>query len=258
LAAMWQRRQWLEAQEATIELEPATLAVDLEAARALLAGKLGLLSSQDAAALMAIYGIETPREGLAATPEDAARLADEIGYPVVLKIASTDIVHKTDVGGIVTELADAAAVKQAAADMLDRVRAARPDAQIDGVVVQAMITGGQEVIVGVTQDPQFGPLAMVGSGGTAVELMGDVAFALAPITPHEARAMLSRTTLGPVLKGYRGKPAADRKAIASIIVRLAHLASDLPQVREIEINPVLVRQEGEGAVAVDVRVMVED
>jgi acetyltransferase len=255
LAAMWARRQWLDA-AATAQTDDDGVTGDVEAGRAAIDGKTGLLLPEDAAALMKAYGVPIPAEGLAAGPDEAARLADEIGDPVVIKIASPDIVHKIDVGGVVGNLEDADAVRAAAEAMLERVRAAQPDAVVHGVHVQQMIDG-VELIAGVTRDPQFGPLVMVGSGGTAVELTRDVAFELAPLTHKDAAAMLNRTTAGALLGGYRGAPACDRAAVEDIIVRLAQLSLDLPAVSEIEINPVIVRRGRNGAVAVDVRVLLE-
>ncbi len=255
LAAMWQRRQWLDAQGRT-QVIPA-LSMAAEDAVDLLAGKSGLLSPDDAANLMATYGIPTPPQQLAATPEEAAQVAESIGFPVAIKIASPDIIHKIDVGGVVVNLDDSPAVQSAAAAMLGRARTARPEATIEGVHVQQMVTDGIELIVGVTRDAQFGPLVMTGAGGTAVELKRDVAFELAPLTIVDAAAMLDRTVAGALLGGYRGRPPADREAIEDVIVRLAQIAADLPQIAEIEINPVIVRAEGKGVVAVDVRVLVQ-
>ncbi len=256
LAAMWWRRQWLDAERARPEEAEKMPTFDTEKAAATLEGKRGLLLPEDAAALMETYGIPTPPEGLAPTPDDAVKLAEKIGFPVAIKIASPDIVHKIDVGGVVVGLEDGEAVRAAAAEMIERARAAKPGAEIHGVHVQQMVQG-VEMIVGITRDPQFGTLVMAGSGGTAVELTRDVAFELAPLTHSEADAMLDRITLGALLDGYRGETPRDREAVADIILRLAQLAADLPAVSEIEINPVIVRAEDEGAVAVDVRVLLE-
>lgn len=256
LAAMWARCQWLDAQQARTEQLPEPVESDVKAAQAIVEGKQGLLLPEDAGALMKTYGITTPGEGLAPDPDKAVELAEALGYPVVLKIASPDIVHKIDVGGVVVGLEDAGEVRETATAMLERARQAKPDADIHGVHVQQMIEG-REIIAGVTRDPQFGPLVMVGSGGTAVELTKDVTFELAPLTRAEASAMLDRTTVGPILDGYRGAPAYDRAAVEDIILRLAQLALDIPEIDEIEINPIIVRGEGEDAVAVDVRVLLK-
>ncbi len=256
LAAMWRRRQWLEAQQEAAACPPPDLPADVDAARAILDGQAGLLPPEAASALVGCYGIATPREGLAATPDEAAQLAEAIGYPVAIKIVSPDIVHKVDVGGVAVNLGSAEEVRAATAELLARVRAARPEAALRGVCVQQMVNG-VELIVGVTRDPQFGPLVMVGTGGTAVELRRDVAFELAPLTLADAGAMLDRTLAGLLLGGYRGGPPGDRAAMEEVIARLARLALDLPSVAEIEINPVIVRAAGQGALAVDVRVLVQ-
>lgn len=259
LAAMWRRQQWLQAEKAAANAGPVVNAVDRGAAQAALArarsaGRTVLLP-EETVDLMAAYGIPTPAGGLAPTPDEAVCLADRIGYPVALKIASPDIVHKTDVGGVAVNLGDADAVRAAADAMLRRARERFPGATLRGFLVQKMVPEGLELIAGVTRDPQFGPLVMVGSGGVAVELTRDVAFDLAPLTPAQAGALLDQTTAGPLLNGYRGAPPGDRAAVEDIIVRLAQLVADLPAVAEIEINPIIAHAAGQGASAVDVRVI---
>ncbi len=258
VAAMWRRQQWLQAQKAAASPE-APPARDVDAAKAVLQCALDegrtVLLSEEAYQLMAAYDIPTPPSGLARTADDAVRMAGGIGYPIALKIVSPEIVHKTDVGGVALDLADADAVRAAAEEMARRARRLFPDAAIQGFLVQKMLVGGQELIAGVTRDPQFGPLVMVGSGGVAVELTRDVAFDLAPLTPAQACALLDRTAAGPLLSGYRGAPAGDRAAVEDMIARLAQLALDLPAIAEIEINPIIARGAGEGAFAVDVRVI---
>ncbi|GAB4456138.1 MAG: hypothetical protein Kow00120_25520 [Anaerolineae bacterium] len=259
LAAMWHRQTWLREQKDAAEVHEDPPARDADAASAVLqrardAGRTALLA-EEAYELMAAYGIPTPAGGLAPTADDAVRMAEAIGYPVALKIVSPAIVHKTDVGGVALDLADAGAVRAAADAMRDRAKQRFADAPIHGFLVQKMLNGGQELIVGVTRDPQFGPLVMAGSGGVAVELTRDVAFALAPLRRAQAAALLDETTAGPLLDGYRGAPASDRAAVEDIIVRLAQLALDQPCIAEIEINPLIAHQAGAGASAVDVRVI---
>ena len=178
-------------------------------------------------------------------------MANEIGFPVALKIVSPDIVHKSDVGGIALNLAGAAAVERAFAEMMARAREADPQAELAGAQVQRMVTGGQEVIAGVTRDPQFGPLIMFGSGGVEVEGLQDVAFDLAPLTRAAAQRLLQETWAGKKLAGYRNIPAVDETGTLDILIRLGQMAADLPQLVEIEINPLLVM--AGGATAVDVR-----
>ncbi|MBN2676575.1 MAG: acetate--CoA ligase family protein, partial [Anaerolineaceae bacterium] len=166
------------------------------------------------------------------------------------------ISHKSDVGGVALNLESQAAVRVAFDNMTARVKAARPEAHIDGVTLQRMLPPGQEVIVGVVRDPQFGPLVMFGSGGVEVEGLKDVTFALAPLSRREAEEMLDSTWAGRKLSGYRNIPPADREAVVEALLRLARLTELLPEIQEIEINPLRVMPPGEGAWAVDVRVKV--
>lgn len=203
--------------------------------------------------LLQAYGIRTPAADLARTAEEAVALAETMGYPVALKVASPEIAHKSDVGGVLLGLGDAAAVRSGFQSVLDNARAARPGATIDGVIVQQMITAGQEVIVGAVQDPQFGALVMFGSGGVEVEGLADVAFALAPVSGREAEALLDATWAGNRLRGFRNLPPADRQATIDAIRRLGRLAADFPELVEIEINPLRVMPGDQGVFAVDAR-----
>jgi acetyltransferase len=216
-------------------------------------GEAGFLDAASAAAVARAYGIPVPEEHLAATPDQAAAAARKLGYPVVLKLASPDIPHKSDVGGVALNLQAEAELRQAFERLLAQARAARPEARLDGVTVQPMLAQGQEVIVGVVRDEQFGPLVMFGSGGVEVEGLKDLAFALAPLTRRETEALLEGTWAGRRLKGFRNIPPADRQAAIDVVQRLAQLADDLPQITEIEVNPLRVMPGKGGAVAVDVR-----
>ncbi|UCC53209.1 MAG: acetate--CoA ligase family protein, partial [Anaerolineaceae bacterium] len=249
LAALARRADYL-AQE---QQEPAPPeGINPEKARRLLAtAEPGWLSQELAHGLLEAYGIPTPAAALARTAAEAKAIAQEIGFPVVLKIVSPQITHKSDVGGVVLDLVDGEAVTSAFAAMVARTRAAHQGAEIAGVLVQRMIKGGQEVIAGVTRDAQFGPLVMFGSGGVEVEGLEDVAFALAPLTEAAAQRLLHETWAGKKLAGHRDIPPADRAGALDILIRLGQLACDLPQLVEIEINPLLVL--GAGVSAVDVR-----
>ena len=227
---------------------------DIDVARAselLATAEAGWLSPELIKELLHVYGIPMPAMALARTAREAGVLASEIGFPVALKIVSPDIVHKSDVGGIVLSLADAAAVERAFAQMVARMREGHPQAEVAGAQVQRMIPSGQEVIAGVTRDPQFGPLVMFGSGGVEVEGLQDVAFELAPLTHGAARRLLQETWAGKKLAGYRDIPAADETAVLELLIRLGQMAHDRPQLAELEINPLLVLDEG--VTAVDVR-----
>ncbi len=203
--------------------------------------------------ILEAYGISTAKMVLARDPDEAVAIAREMGFPVVLKVASESISHKSDVGGVLLDLGDEEAVRAGFASVVDRAQSAYPQAKIEGGYIQRMIPFGQEVIVGAVQDAQFGPVVMFGSGGTEVEGLKDVAFGLAPLTPSEAELMLESTWAGRKLKGYRNLPPADRDAVLEALIRMAQLAADHPQIVEIEINPLRVLPEGKGAIAVDVR-----
>jgi acetyltransferase len=206
--------------------------------------------------ILAVYAIPTLPVELAHNPEEAVSLADRLGYPVALKVVSPDIPHKSDVGGVLLNLEDAKVVALGYETVMQNTLSACPQAEILGVQVQRMIPPGQEVILGAVQDPQFGALVMFGSGGVEVEGLNDVAFALAPLQPSDAEELLERTWAGRKLHGYRSLPPADRNAVLDILMRLAKLATDFPQLIEIEINPLRVLSEGQGAFALDVRVRI--
>jgi acetyltransferase len=255
LAVLSQRAEWL----ARPSPEPLLVNdVDKAAVQAILnaADKMSALPQSNLHAMLTAYGIPVPPIKLARSAGEAAQVAREMGFPVALKVASPDISHKSDVGGVRLNLADEAAVATAFSEMMTSVRIAFPDARIDGADVQPMIPDGQEVIIGVVRDPQFGPVLMFGSGGVEVEGLKDIAFALAPITRQEAEEMLQSTWAGRKLAGYRQIEAADETAVTNILIRLGQLAADCPQLAEIEINPVRVL--GKGAWAVDVRGMIDD
>ena len=202
--------------------------------------------------LMAAYGIPTAPVKLARTEAEAAKIASELGFPVVLKIASPDIPHKSDVGGVRLGIEAPEAAAEAFRTVIGRACLAKPDAKIEGVYIQHQLPDGQEVILGASRDTQFGALMMFGSGGVEVEGLKDVAFALAPLTPFEADDMLRRTWAGRKLAGFRSIARADGEAVKDVLLRLSQLVYDFPEIAEIEINPLRVLSRG--AVAVDVRV----
>jgi acetyl coenzyme A synthetase (ADP forming)-like protein len=203
--------------------------------------------------ILAAYGLRTPATLLATSPDQAAELAAQVGFPVALKIASPDIPHKSDLNGVLLNLHDQAAVIRGFNKVVENARLARPQAKISGVHVQRMTSGGQDVIIGAVQDQQFGALVMFGSGGTEVEGLRDIGFALAPMTEEEGESLLESTWAGRKLKGYRNLPPADRPAVLEALHRLAQLAADFPELAEIEINPLRVLGTGQGALALDAR-----
>ena len=176
-----------------------------------------------------------------------------MGYPVVMKIASPDISHKSDVGGVMLNLADSEEVLSGFEQIMSNTSRACPEAKVEGIYIQRMIPAGQEVILGAVQDAQFGPMVMFGSGGVEVEGLKDVAFALPPITQQDAEWMLENTWAGRRLEGFRNLPPADRQAVLDAIKRLGQLAADFPEIAEIDINPLRVFPDSQGTAALDVR-----
>jgi acetyl coenzyme A synthetase (ADP forming)-like protein len=204
--------------------------------------------------LIAACGIPTAPLRLAVSANEAARLASEMGFPLVAKIASPDILHKSDIGGVLLNLDSVEAVVGGYATLIARAKTARPEARLEGITLQRQVPVGQEVIIGAVRDPQFGPLMMFGSGGVEAEGLKDVAFALAPLNQAEAEKMLQKTWAGKKLDGFRSLPPADREAVIDTLIRLSWLVSEHPEISEIEINP--LRALSQGAVAIDVRMKI--
>ena len=252
--AMVERTAWLDRSPAP----PRIIAGDSERVRAALAGARAAgrntLADAEARGVMEAYGFATPRSVLARDSYEAAQAAEAIGFPVVLKIASPDILHKTDVGGVRAGLRDAGQVALAFGQIVADARRFMPQAQIHGVIVQAMVVGARETILGMSRDPHFGPLLMFGLGGIYVEVLKDVAFRVAPIGPDDARDMIGEIRTAGLLKGARGEPAADMDAIVDGLLRLSQLVTDFPEIQELDINPLMVLPVGQGAVAIDARI----
>ena len=215
------------------------------------AGSLDQLGLAELTPLLLAYRIPVLAPRPAATPDEAAAVASELGCPVALKIASPDIPHKTDVGGVALGVASPAEVARVTALMLHRVRTRRPEARIHGVLVQAMAPPGKELLLGAVRDPQFGPLVMVGFGGIYVETLRDTAARLAPVSPNDALRMLEELKMAAILRGLRGEPPVDRTALAETISRLGQLAVECPDLADIELNPLVATHTG--VVAVDAR-----
>ncbi len=211
----------------------------------------------DSRPILAAYGIPMIKGGMARNPVAAAKLADEIGFPVVMKIVSPQILHKSDVGGIYLNLQDETEVMAAYERMFTEIGRKMPDAKLEGVMIEQMAGRGQEVIVGVRRDAGFGPLLMFGLGGVYVELFKDVAFRVAPVSEKEALAMISETGAGKLLKGFRGQPVSDLDAVVSCIQRLGQLALDFTEIAEVEVNPLLVHPQGQGALVLDGRIILD-
>lgn len=202
------------------------------------------------------YGLRIPTSKLAETPEQAVEIARQIGYPVVLKIASPDILHKTDVGGVKVGLHTAQDVRDAFELIMYRAQRYVPEARLWGCLVQEMAPpGGFEVLVGMNRDPQFGPLVTFGLGGIYVETLKDVTFRIAPFSPREAEAMLGEIRAHALLDGVRGQPPADKAAIVETLLRVGQLVQDFPEIVELDINPLIVYPRGQGAIAIDMRLV---
>ena len=212
-----------------------------------------LLSEVEAKQLLAEAGVNVTETRLATSIDEAAAHATELGYPVALKVVSDSITHKTDVGGVELGVADEAALRDACQRIHERVTAAAPNADVQGVSVQPMAEAGAEVILGITQDQQFGPVLMFGLGGVFVEVLKDVAFRIVPLEPRDASEMVREIQGFPVLEGFRGTPAANLDAIESMLLQLSEFAEANPEIAELDLNPVFARPDG--AVAVDARIL---
>ncbi len=212
-----------------------------------------LLSEVEAKQLLADAGVNVTETRLATSVDEAAAHAAALGYPVALKVVSDTITHKTDVGGVELGVADEAALRAACHRIHERVTAAAPDANAQGVSVQPMAEPGVEVILGITQDQQFGPVLMFGLGGVFVEVLKDVAFRIVPLEPHDAAEMVREIQGFPVLEGFRGQPAANLEAVEAMLLQLSEFAEANPEIAELDLNPVFARPDG--AVAVDARIL---
>ena len=201
------------------------------------------------------YGIPVTRFKLAKNEAEAVKSADEIGYPVVLKIVSLDVIHKSDVGGVIVNLKDPKAVQSAYKQIMNNVKKHKPNARIVGVLVQEMAPQSTEVIVGATKDPQFGPTLMFGLGGIFVEILKDVTFRIAPVTEDEAREMITAVKAYPILTGYRNIPPADIEAIVEILLKSSRLVMEHQEIKELDLNPIMVYEKG--AKTVDARIILE-
>lgn len=210
----------------------------------------------EAREILQAYGLKIPQSEIAENPDQAIDIAGRFGYPVVLKIASPDILHKTDVGGVKVGLENAEDVRDAFELMVYRAQRYIPDARIWGCLVQQMVpAGGLEVLVGMNRDPQFGPLVTFGLGGIYVETLKDVTFRIAPFSPLEAEEMLAEIRAHALLDGVRGKPAVDKTAIVDTLLRIGQLVQDFPEILEMDINPLMVYSRNQGAIAIDMRLV---
>jgi acetyltransferase len=255
LGALHQRGRWLASTHPT----PSMLeGIDLQAARLLLDTTMvngrRTLDAVEGQAILQAIGLTVPPSQLATTPEEAVAAAERIGFPVVLKLISAEVSHKTDVGGVLPGIPDAAAAREGFETIKQRAQVA--EASLRGVQVQRMIGGGQEVIIGVKRDPELGPLVMFGMGGIYAETLADVSFRLAPLSSADAEEMIDEVRAAKLLAGLRGAPPADRSALVDALLRVGWLAHSCPDLSELDINPLLVLPDGKGAVAVDARFLI--
>ncbi len=212
------------------------------------------LYEDEALNLLRAYGLPVPAAGLAKSEDEALRIAGEVGYPVVLKIVSPDIIHKSDVGGVILGLEDPGSVREAYRRIIRSVGEKAPNARVVGVLVQHMVPQGLEVIIGATRDPVFDSVVMFGLGGVFVEVLRDVSFRVTPLTRSEALAMTREIKAHRLLEGYRNTPPRDREALAKIILGVAEIMDNVKEIREIDLNPVMSYTEG--AVIADARILV--
>ncbi len=215
------------------------------------------IGDAEARSIITAYGMEIPPSGLAETPERAVEVAAEMGYPVVLKIASPDILHKTDVGGVKVGLDNPTEVRDAFELMTYRAQRYLPEARLWGCLVQKMVAPGLEILIGMNRDPQFGPLVTFGLGGIYVEILKDVAFRVAPYAREEVVEMLSEIRASALLDGVRGEEPVDRDAIVDAIMRVGQLVIDFPEIAELDINPFVVYPKGQGGIAIDMRLILK-
>ncbi|MCK4537090.1 MAG: acetate--CoA ligase family protein, partial [Desulfuromonadales bacterium] len=213
-----------------------------------------VLGEMEGAELLQCYGFNTLPMELATSATQAATIADKIGYPVVMKIVSPQILHKTEAGGVKIGIQNAKSVQTAFDEIMAGARKYSADAELCGVLVQKMAPPGEEVILGMTRDPKFGPLLMFGLGGIYVELFKDVVFRIAPFGRNVARRMIKNIQGYPMLKGFRGRSLADVEAVEKMLVSLGQLAENHPEIEELDVNPLLVHEKGQGATVADVMI----
>jgi acetyl coenzyme A synthetase (ADP forming)-like protein len=240
---------------------PSLADADLSAAKTICARVLsdrgsGWLTAEETQALLSAMKLPLAPGAIAASAEEAVRLAQKIGYPVAVKLASHEILHKTEMGGVQLNLADEQAVRESFHTIRAGLAQARKVEAMEGVLVQLMLSGGVEVMVGMIRDPLFGPLLAFGLGGIHIEILGDLQFRLAPLTDRDATEMVERIKGYRLLQGYRGQPAADIKGLEEILLRVSQLVEAIPEIMELDLNPIFALPPGQGCRIVDARIRV--
>lgn len=208
--------------------------------------------------VLAAWGVPVNRTELARDLSEAVKVAREVHYPIVLKIASPDIIHKSEAKGVKVGLSSELELRQSFGELIDNARAYKPDAKIIGLTIQEYIPPSREVIVGALQDPSFGATVMFGLGGVWVEVLEDVSFRLAPLSAEDAREMIQEIKGYPVLAGIRGTPPADVGALVDIIQKVGQLAHEFSEITEMDLNPIFVFDDGKGAVVADARIVLRE
>ena len=203
---------------------------------------------------MRAYGLPLPQSALAKTEQEAVKIAKKIGYPVVLKIASPQIIHKSDAGGVKVNIQNDKDVHSAFKEIIKNAKKYNKNAVIQGGLVVEMVKGGKEMIIGSKQEPGFGPVLMLGMGGIYVEILKDVTFRLAPVTDKEAEDMIASIKTKKLLEGVRGEKPSDLTKLSECIQRLSQLVTDFTEIKELDMNPVLVMEKGKGCKILDVRI----
>jgi acetate---CoA ligase (ADP-forming) len=258
LKAMVEHRRWRErapGEYQSFEVDKERVRKVFDEVRAIDRLELGELEARD---VMAAYGLRLPDSQLARSPEEAVDIANRIGYPVVMKISSPDILHKSDIGGVRVGVGSASDVRDAY-ELIDyRARRYQPNADIRGILVQQQAPKGRECLVGVSRDPQFGPLVAFGMGGIYVEVLKDVAFRLAPISRAEAAEQIQSIRSFGILQGARGEAPADFDSIVETILRVSQLVTDFPEIVEMDINPLMVYDQGQGSIVLDARIILAE
>jgi len=208
--------------------------------------------------VLAAWGVPVNRTELARDLSEAVKAAREVRYPIVLKIASPDIIHKSEAKGVKVGLSSELELRQSFGELIDNARAYKPDAKIIGLTIQEYIPPSREVIVGALQDPSFGATVMFGLGGVWVEVLEDISFRLAPLSAEDAREMIQEIKGYPVLAGIRGSPPADVGALVDIIQKVGQLSHEFPEITEMDLNPIFAFDDGKGAVVADVRIILRE
>ncbi len=258
LKAMVEQKRWQQRplpQIQSFEVTKAPVAEVFEKARE--RGRLEI-GEAEARFVLKSYGIPMPQSRLCKTPDEAVQFAEQIGYPVVMKIASPDILHKTDIGGVKLGITGPQDVKDSFDLLVLRTLRYMPDAEIWGCLVQKQVMGGTEIIIGMNRDPQFGPLVMFGLGGIYVEVLKDVSFRIAPFSKEDAWEMISEIRSSRLLYGVRGQPRSDLETLVETLLKVSQLVTDFPEIVELDINPLVVFPEGRGVMGLDMRMVIRD